>query len=93
LASAKANAVLAHAMLDRGRSLIQSGSVSKQDRDQRTADIDNKQGLLKSAQANLDRPRVLEKYKRIDGAIARHHSCPGHGYRRTLPSRHIIRHD
>jgi RND family efflux transporter MFP subunit len=39
--------------------------VSKQDLDQRSADAANKQGLLNSAQANLDRLRVLEKYKRI----------------------------
>jgi RND family efflux transporter MFP subunit len=39
--------------------------VSKQDLDQRAADGANKQGLVKSAQANLDRLRVLEKYKRI----------------------------
>ncbi len=49
----------------RGQSLIKSGSVSKQDLDQRAADAANKQGLVKSAQANLDRLRVLEKYKRI----------------------------
>ncbi|HEX3859286.1 MAG TPA: efflux RND transporter periplasmic adaptor subunit, partial [Pseudolabrys sp.] len=65
VASAQANAGLAKATLDRGQSLIQSGSVSKQDLDQRTADFSNKTGLAKSAQADLDRLRVLEKYKRI----------------------------
>jgi RND family efflux transporter MFP subunit len=65
VASAQANAGLSRATLDRGQSLIQSGSVSKQDLDQRTADFNNKQGLAKSAQADLDRLRVLEKYKRI----------------------------
>jgi RND family efflux transporter MFP subunit len=39
--------------------------VSKQDLDQRAADFANKQGLLKSAQANRNRLRVLETYKRI----------------------------
>jgi RND family efflux transporter MFP subunit len=63
--SAQANATLSKATLDRGESLIQSGSVSKQDLDQRAADFANKQGLLKSVQANRDRLRVLEKYKRI----------------------------
>ena len=53
------------ATLQRGQSLIQSGAVTKQDLDQRTADLANKQGLVNSAQANLDRLRVLEKYKRI----------------------------
>ena len=63
--SAQANATLSKANLERGQSLIQSGTVSKQDLDQRTADFANKQGLVKSAQANRDRLRVLEKYKRI----------------------------
>ncbi|HEY0223953.1 MAG TPA: efflux RND transporter periplasmic adaptor subunit [Pseudolabrys sp.] len=65
VASAQANATLSKATLERGQSLITSGSVSKQDLDQRTADAANKAGLVRSSQANLDRLRVLEKYKRI----------------------------
>jgi RND family efflux transporter MFP subunit len=65
LASAQANLNLAQATLQRGQQLINSGAVSKQDLDQRAADTANKDGLLRSAQANLDRLRVLEKYKRI----------------------------
>jgi RND family efflux transporter MFP subunit len=65
LASAQANLTLAQATLQRGQQLINSGAVSKQDLDQRAADSANKDGLAKSAQANLDRLRVLEKYKRI----------------------------
>jgi RND family efflux transporter MFP subunit len=65
VASAQANATLSKATLARGQTLIESGSTSKQDIDQRTADAANKAGLVKSAQANLDRLRVLEKYKRI----------------------------
>lgn len=65
LASAQANAVLAKATLERGQSLITTGAISKQDLDQRAADAGNRQGLVKSAQANLDRLRVLEKYKSI----------------------------
>lgn len=65
LAAAQANANLAQTTLQRGQQLINSGAVSKQDLDQRAADASNKQGLVKSAQANLDRLRVLEKYKRI----------------------------
>jgi RND family efflux transporter MFP subunit len=65
VASAQANATLSRATLERGQTLINSGFVSKQDLDQRTADSANKQGLVKSVQANLDRLRVLEKYKRI----------------------------
>jgi RND family efflux transporter MFP subunit len=65
LAAAQANANLAQTTLQRGQQLINSGAVSKQDLDQRAADASNKQGLVKSAQANLDRLRVLEKYKQI----------------------------
>jgi RND family efflux transporter MFP subunit len=65
LASAKANATLSTATLQRGQQLIPSGAVSKQDLDQRSADSANKDGLVRSAQANLDRLRVLEKYKQI----------------------------
>jgi RND family efflux transporter MFP subunit len=65
LSSAKANSELANQTLQRGQSLVTSGAVSKQDLDKRSADSANQQGLVKSAQANLDRLRVLEKYKRI----------------------------
>jgi RND family efflux transporter MFP subunit len=71
--SAKANLELAVATLQRGQSLVSSGAVSKQDLDRRAADAANQHGLVKSAQANLDRLRVLEKYKSIvapfDGLI------------------------
>jgi RND family efflux transporter MFP subunit len=65
LSSAQANAILADANLQRSQSLIKSGAATKQDLDQKTADSANRQGLVNSAQANLDRLRVLEKYKRI----------------------------
>jgi RND family efflux transporter MFP subunit len=65
VASARANALLASQTLQRGQSLVTSGAVSKQDLDKRSADSANQEGLVKSAQANLDRLRVLEKYKRI----------------------------
>jgi RND family efflux transporter MFP subunit len=65
VASAQANATLSNANLQRGQSLITSGAVSKLDLEQRSADSSNKQGVVKSLQANLDRLRVLEKYKRI----------------------------
>ncbi|MEA2875969.1 MAG: rane fusion protein multidrug efflux system, partial [Hyphomicrobiales bacterium] len=73
VSSAQANAELASQTLQRGQSLVTSGAVSKQDLDRRSADSANQQGLVKSAQANLDRLRVLEKYKRItapfDGVV------------------------
>ncbi len=65
LASAQANSRLSDATLLRGQQLINSGAVSKQDIDQRAADSENKQGLVRSAKANLDRLRVLEQYKHI----------------------------
>jgi len=65
LASAQANSKLSDATLQRGQQLITSGWVSKQDLDQRSADAGNKQGMVRSAQADLDRLRVLEQYKRI----------------------------
>jgi RND family efflux transporter MFP subunit len=65
VSSAKANLELAVATLQRGQSLVSSGAVSKQDLDRRAADAANQHGLVKSAQANLDRLRVLEKYKSI----------------------------
>jgi RND family efflux transporter MFP subunit len=66
VASAQANSTLAKGILERGQQLIVSGAVSKQVLDQRAADADNRQGLLKSAKANLDRLKVLEKYKSIE---------------------------
>jgi RND family efflux transporter MFP subunit len=65
LASAKANSVLSDMTLKRGQSLITSLAISQQDLDQRAADSSNKQGLVRAAQANLDRLRVLEQYKRL----------------------------
>lgn len=65
LASAKANSVLSDATLKRGQALITTYAISQQDLDQRAADASNKQGLVRAAQANLDRLRALEQYKHI----------------------------
>jgi RND family efflux transporter MFP subunit len=65
LASAEANVKLSEATLKRGQALAALNDVSRQDFDQRTADLGNKQGLVKAAQANVDRLQVLEQYKRI----------------------------
>lgn len=73
LKSAQANAELAATTLQRGQSLLPTGVISKQVFDQRVADANNKEGLVGSAQADLDRLRVLEKYKSIvapfDGVV------------------------
>ena len=45
--------------------MIKTYAISQQDLDQRAADASNKQGLVRAAQANLDRLRVLEQYKRL----------------------------
>ena len=50
----------ARAVADRSRARCRSRTSTSA-----PADSANKQGLVKSAQANLDRLRVLEKYKRI----------------------------
>ena len=47
------------AAIDSFRRRVETGSRP------RAADAGNKQGLVKAAQANLDRLRVLEQYKRI----------------------------
>jgi RND family efflux transporter MFP subunit len=65
LASAQANLTLSQATLQRGQTLISTGAISKSDLDTRAADASNKDGLVKAAQANLDRLRVLEQYKKV----------------------------
>lgn len=74
LAGIKVNAELARTTLERGESLIKSGAMSQQVFDQRKASYANLQGVVKSSQANLDRLRVLEKYKQIsapfDGVVS-----------------------
>ena len=45
--------------------MITTFAISQQDLEQRAADASNKQGLVRAAQANLDRLRVLEQYKRV----------------------------
>ena len=65
LTSAKANSVLSDMTLTRGQSLIKTYAISQQDLDQRSADASNKQGLVRAAQANVDRLRVLEQYKSL----------------------------
>jgi RND family efflux transporter MFP subunit len=65
LASAKANSALSDMTLQRGQSLITSRAISQQDLDQRAADSSNKQGLVRASQANLERLRVLERYKHL----------------------------
>jgi RND family efflux transporter MFP subunit len=82
LVSARANAKLSDVTLSRGQQLVPSGYISKQDLDQRAADAANKQGLVQSAAANLERLQVLEQYKRItapfDGLVTARTTDIGH---------------
>lgn len=73
LATAVANDALAQVTARRWQELLASGFVSKQDADQKTGEATAKQTLVHSAQANVDRLRELEKFKRVtapfDGII------------------------
>jgi RND family efflux transporter MFP subunit len=63
--NSKANAGLSRLTLQRGNALIGSGAISKMALDQAAADYNSKLAQMASSQANLDRLRVLESYKRI----------------------------
>jgi membrane fusion protein, multidrug efflux system len=65
LASAQASAKLSEATLNRRKSLVASNFVSAQEIDERTADLSNKNGTVKAAQANVERLEALAGYKKI----------------------------
>jgi membrane fusion protein (multidrug efflux system) len=65
LASAEASAKLSAATLGRRKTLIASNFVSMQEIDERTADLSNKNGSVKSGQANVERLEALSGYKKI----------------------------
>jgi membrane fusion protein, multidrug efflux system len=65
LASAEASAKLSAATLARRKTLIASNFVSMQEIDERTADLSNKNGSVKSGQANVERLEALSGYKKI----------------------------
>jgi membrane fusion protein, multidrug efflux system len=65
LASQQASAKLSEATLTRRKSLIASNFVSMQEIDERTADLSNKNGSVKSGQANVERLEALSGYKKI----------------------------
>src|ERR1700738_669982 len=73
LASAEASAKLSEATLNRRKTLIASNFVSMQEIDERTADLSNKNGSVKSGQANVERLEALAGYKKItvpfDGVV------------------------
>src|SRR6201986_237601 len=65
LASAQASAKLSEATLNRRKTLVASNFVSAQEIDERTADLSNKNGAVKSGQANVERLEALAGYKKI----------------------------
>ncbi|MGB3867627.1 MAG: efflux RND transporter periplasmic adaptor subunit [Xanthobacteraceae bacterium] len=73
LASQQASAELSAATLERRKTLLSSNFVSKQEIDERTADLANKRAAVKSGQANVDRLEALTGYKNIvapfDGVV------------------------
>ncbi|MCO5129436.1 MAG: efflux RND transporter periplasmic adaptor subunit [Xanthobacteraceae bacterium] len=73
LVSLQASAELSAATLERRRTLLSSNFVSKQEIDERTADLANKRAAVKAGQANVDRLEALTGFKRIvapfDGVV------------------------
>jgi RND family efflux transporter MFP subunit len=73
LETSKANENLALTTSNRWRALLQTDSVSQQEADEKISDYQAKKTIVAAAQANLDRLRTLESFKRIvapfDGVI------------------------
>jgi membrane fusion protein, multidrug efflux system len=65
LTNAKANAALADVTNQRYQALLPSNYVTHQAADEKKADLDAKNALVKSGQANVDRLKALSDYKRI----------------------------
>ena len=73
LANAQAAAKLSEATLKRRQTLLTQNFASQQDVDERTADLNSKNALVKSGQANVDRLEALAAYKQLtapfDGVV------------------------
>lgn len=73
LASQQASAELSAATLERRKTLLSSNFVSKQEIDERTADLANKRAAVKSGEANVNRLEALTGFKKIvapfDGVV------------------------
>ncbi len=65
LTNAKANAALAKVTNARYQALLPQSYVTHQAADEKAADLQAKNALVKSAQANVDRLKALSQYKRI----------------------------
>ena len=73
LASQQASAELSAATLERRKTLLSSNFVSKQEIDERIADLANKRAAVKSGEANVNRLEALTGFKKIvapfDGVV------------------------
>jgi RND family efflux transporter MFP subunit len=65
LTNAQANAALADVTNQRYQALLPNNYVTHQAADEKKADLDAKNALVKSEQANVDRLKALTEYKRI----------------------------
>ncbi len=65
LLNAQASAKLSEATLKRRQTLLTQNFASQQDVDERTADLNSKNAMVKSGQANVDRLEALASYKRL----------------------------
>lgn len=65
LNNAKASAALANITNKRYQALLPNSYVSRQAADEKAADLEAKNALVKSAEANVDRLKALSEYKRI----------------------------
>jgi RND family efflux transporter MFP subunit len=80
-ATAEAASKLATTTADRWTDLLKSGTVAKQDVDDKVGDAEAKAAALRSAEANVARLHDLESFKRIvapfDGVITARHTDVG----------------
>lgn len=65
LASAQANAELSATTAKRWQAMLKTDSVSRQEVDDKTGDLANKEAMVKAAQANVDRLLVTKGFARI----------------------------
>jgi membrane fusion protein, multidrug efflux system len=65
LQNAQANEKLAASTAKRWTEMLKQDSVSQQDTDEKTSDLDAKQATVAAAQANVNRLEALESFKRI----------------------------
>jgi RND family efflux transporter MFP subunit len=65
LLTAQANAALAGTTAQRWQQLVKTDAVSRQEVDMKNGDFAAKQAIVKATQANVDRLKVMEGFKRV----------------------------